>query len=258
MIILVDIGNTNIFIGVYQNQKLISTYRTITDKRKSSDDYAINIRVFVEHLHVQEPVEGAIISSVVPLLTETIQKALYTLYEVKALIVGPKLKSGIPIRMDNPNEVGADLISVSVGAIKKYGYPLLIVDLGTATKIIAIDQQGAFVGGIIMPGIKISMDALVSKTSQLPEVSLIAPKHVIGKNTFDCMNSGAVYGHVEAIKGVARLMEKELGYPCHYVLTGGYGKILYEHIGLDVTYDENLILDGLLHLYFKNGGGLHA
>lgn len=254
MILVVDIGNTNILIGVYQNEKLISTYRTLTDKRKSSDDYAINMRIFLDKISSKVNIRGAIISSVVPILTNTIKKAISSLFNIRPLIVSPKIKSGVLLKMDNPCEVGADLISVSVGAIKKYGYPSLIIDLGTATKIISIDNKGSFVGGVVMPGIKISMEALVGKTAQLPEVSLEAPKLVIGKNTFDSMKSGIVYGHISAIEGTIKRMEEELGYTTKHILTGGYAKVVRDHLDTDMIFDEFLILEGLLYIYLKNNG----
>lgn len=256
MILLVDIGNTNIYMGIYENQNCISTYRTHTDARKSSDDYAEIVKKFVNEKG-KGIMEGAIISSVVPSLTNALKEAVDNLYSVNALIVGPSLKSGMPIKMDHPSEVGADLISVSVGGIHKYGYPLLICDLGTATKIIAIDQNGAFVGGVVMPGLKISLDALVGKTAQLPEINLSIPRKVIGKNTTDSMNSGTIYGHIDAILGLIQRMENELGYKTMKIITGGYAKTVLPQLPEDMIYDPKMILDGLYYLYQRNGGKEH-
>lgn len=253
MILLVDIGNTNIYMGIYENQNCISTYRTHTDTRKSSDDYAEIVKKFVSEKGKGRML-GAIISSVVPSLTGALKEALDSLYEVNTMVVGPNLKSGMPIKMDHPSEVGADLISVSVGGIHQYGYPLLICDLGTATKIIAIDEKGAFVGGVVMPGLKISLDALVGNTAQLPEINLSVPKKVIGKNTIDSMNSGTIYGHIDAILGLVKRMEEELGQPAKKILTGGYAKTILKNMPQDFIYDEKLILDGLFYLYQRNGG----
>ena len=250
MILLIDIGNTNIYMGIYEERNCISTYRTTTDTRKSSDDYGLLIANYVKDSRL----EGVIISSVVPSLTNVIKNALENKFKLKPLVVGPKLKSGMPIRMDNPLEVGSDLISVAVGASFKYGYPCLVADLGTASKIIAVDKSGAFVGGVVLPGLKIASDALTGNAAQLPEISLTVPSKVIGKNTLDAMNSGTLYGHIDSILGLVKRMEQELGYECKHVLTGGYAKIVEKHFDESFIYDDKLIFEGLLALYYKNRG----
>lgn len=256
MILVVDIGNTNIFVGVYEEGKLMTTYRTETDMHRSSDDYAILLQSFFHAKNWNVKIHGSIVSSVVPSLTQVFTQAIQKLFAVTPLLVGNKIKSGLPIHMEHANEVGADLISVSVGAKEKYGYPALIADLGTATKVMLIDKDGAFSGGIVMPGLKISIAALVGNTAQLPEISLICPPKVIGKNTPDAMNAGTIYGHIDAVEGLCKRMETELGYPCKRILTGGYAPIVKEKMNAQFIYDENLILDGLYTLYQKNGGTL--
>lgn len=248
MILLVDIGNTNVFMGLYDQGHCVKTYRTYTDVKKSSDDYAILISSFVK----EEKVEGAMISSVVPFLTSLLKEAIDHAFNVNTFVVGMGVKSGLPIKMDHPLEVGSDLISVSVGAVSKYGAPIIICDLGTATKVIAVDKSGAFVGGAVLPGLKISLEALVGRTAQLPEVNLSLPKHVLGKNTVECMNSGTIHGHIGAILYIVKKIEEELGYPTKHVLTGGYAKIVQAAIGEDFILEENLILDGLYQIYLKN------
>lgn len=256
MILVVDIGNTNIFVGVYEEGKLMTTYRTETDMHRSSDDYAILLQSFFVSKNWNVKITGSIVSSVVPSLTQVFLQAIQKLFAITPLLVGNKIKSGLSIHMEHANEVGADLISVSVGAKEKYGYPALIVDLGTATKIMLVDKNGAFSGGIVMPGLKVSIAALVGNTAQLPEISLICPSKVIGKNTPDAMNAGTIYGHIDAIEGLCHRMEKELGYPCKRILTGGYAPIVRDKLDEQFIYDENLILDGLFILYQKNGDTL--
>lgn len=250
MILLVDIGNTNIYMSIYDDYQCISTYRTTTDTRKSSDDYGILINSYVNNVLI----DGALISSVVPSLTNILFEAINNRFNVVTLVVGPKLKSGMPIRMDNPLEVGSDLICDALGAINKYGYPCLVADLGTASKIIAVDKTGAFVGGVVLPGLKIASDALTGNAAQLPEISLTVPSKVIGKNTLDAMNSGTLYGHIDSILGLVKRMEKELGYECKHILTGGYAKIVEKHFDESFIYDDKLIFEGLLALYYKNRG----
>ncbi len=250
MILLIDIGNTNIYMSIYNEHQCISTYRTVTDTRKSSDDYGLLINSYVDSCFI----DGAIISSVVPSLTNVLLYALKNRFNIVPLIVGSKLKSGMPIRMDNPLEVGSDLICDALGAIKMYGYPSLVVDLGTASKIIVIDKNGAFSGGVVLPGLKISSDALIGNAAQLSEITLSVPTKVIGKNTMDAMNSGTIYGHIDSILGLIRRIENELGYECKHILTGGYAKIIEKNLDKTFIHDDKLIFEGLSYLYEKNRG----
>lgn len=252
MILCVDMGNTDITVGIYADDRLITTFRTATDKKKSSDEYERLLSDFVVNKKLlQENFTGAILCSVVPSLTSTVKKAIAAAFEVEPLIVGKGVKNGLAIRTDNPSEMGADLVADSVGGIVAYGYPLLIADLGTATKLMVIDKSGALIGAVITPGLKLSVMALVGATAQLPDISLERPKKIIGKNTSDSMNSGAIYGTSEMIKGLASEMEKELGYPCKRVVTGGFSSFVKDLLE-DFTFNPNLILDGLLAIYQKN------
>lgn len=252
MNITLDMGNTNIYIGVYQDGTLVHTFRTLTDKSKSYDEYLLSFREFKSKLNLSEPCDGAIVSSVVPSLTMVVVKAISNVFETEVKIVGPGLKTGLQIKMDNPNEVGADLVCDGVGALTKYGPSTLIVDLGTASKIIVIDKNGCFAGGVVMPGIMISMKALLNNAALLTESSLIAPKNIVGKNTPDAMNSGAIYGTISSIEGLCKKIEKELGYNCQKVLTGGYGELVKENISEEFIYDKDLILDGLYNIMLRN------
>lgn len=252
MILCVDMGNTDITVGIYADDRLITTFRTATDRKKSSDEYERLLSDFVINKKLlQERFIGAIMCSVVPSLTLTVKKAIAAAFEVEPLIVGKGVKNGLAIRTDNPCEVGADLVADSVGGIVTYGYPLLIADLGTATKLMVIDKSGSLIGVVITPGLKLSVLALVGATAQLPDISLDRPKKIIGKNTSDSMNSGAIYGTAEMIKGLAHEMEKELGYPCKHVVTGGFSSFVKDLLE-DFTFNQNLILDGLLAIYHKN------
>lgn len=255
MVLLLDLGNTNLYVGVYHNGSLVKEYRTNSDVNKSSDEYSDIIRAFfIANFLDPSEFKGAILASVIPSLTQVLARMVDKLLNVKCMIVGKSLKSGLSIRIDNPNELGTDLVADSVGGKAKYGYPLLITDMGTATKILAIDKNGNFVGCVIAPGIKVAMMALTKKSAQLMDIDLVAPEKVIGKNSPDSLNSGSIYGNIAMIEGMNRMMEKELGYPCKKVITGGYSNLLKEHIDKEFVHDPTLILEGLYQIYLKNGG----
>jgi type III pantothenate kinase len=253
MVLLLDLGNTNLFIGIYQNGSLMKTYRTYADKNKSSDQYAEIMQIFFLQAKLDiNAFEGAILSSVIPSLTSTLALAVESVIHKKCFIVGKSLKTGLPIRTDNPLEVGHDLVCDSVGATYKYGYPIIIADLGTATKILVVDKNGAFIGCSIAPGIKLSMNALSNNAAQLMDVSLVAPNKVIGKNSPDSINSGIVYGTICMIEGMCQKIEEELGYPVKKVVCGGYSSLIKNHLNASFIYDANLILEGLYQIYLKN------
>lgn len=255
MVLLLDLGNTNLYVGVYHNGSLVKEYRTNSDVNKSSDEYSDIIRAFfIANFLDPSEFKGAILASVIPSLTQVLARTVNKLLNVKCMIVGKSLKSGLSIRIDNPNELGTDLVADSVGGKAKYGYPLLITDMGTATKILAIDKNGNFVGCVIAPGIKVAMMALTKKSAQLMDIDLVAPEKVIGKNSPDSLNSGSIYGNIAMIEGMNKMMEKELGYPCKKVITGGYSNLLREHIDKEFVHDPTLILEGLYQIYLKNGG----
>ncbi len=255
MVLLLDLGNTNLYVGVYLNGKLVKEYRTNSDINKSSDEYSDIIRsFFIANFLDPREFKGAILASVIPSLTQVLARMVDKLLNVKCMIVGKSLKSGLSIRIDNPNELGTDLVADSVGGKAKYGYPLLITDMGTATKILAIDKNGNFVGCVIAPGIKVAMMALTKKSAQLMDIDLVAPEKVIGKNSPDSLNSGSIYGNIAMIEGMNKMMEKELGYQCKKVITGGYSNLLKDHIDKDFIHDPTLIFEGLYQIYLKNGG----
>lgn len=255
MILCVDMGNTDIKVGVFKDDKLLSTFRTTTDKKKSSDEYELILSSFLsDKKYKKEEFIGGILASVVPSLSFPLKEAIEGVFGIVPLVVGKGLKSGLSIRIDNPNELGADLVADAVGAIHQLGYPVLIADLGTATKLCVVDKAGSFVGCVFAPGLKLSVAALIGGTAQLPEITLEQPKRIIGKNTPDSMNSGAIYGTSAMIKALSEDIEKELGYPCKRVLTGGYGRFFKDALKDSFNYNPNLALEGLLKIYQKNEG----
>ncbi len=253
MILAIDIGNTNIVIGKYENDKLIYAARMVTDSKKSESEYAVILRSILSlDKNSSNNISGAIISSVVPPLTDTIRNAIKTLYNIDCLVVGPGIKTGINLQVDNPSQVGADLICACVAAYNKYDTPALIIDMGTATKIMVVDENATFMGVSIIPGVELSLRALSGGTAQLPQISLDAPKRVIAKNTVECMKSGVVFGNASMVDGMIDRIEKEFGKIHTLIATGGYSKAVIPYCNCKITLDENLILDGLYIMYVKN------
>ena len=253
MILAVDIGNTNIVLGCIEDDKILFEARMATDLIKTSDQYCAELKTMLSLFEVApEDIDGSIISSVVPPVLNSFKTAIRKLTGCSALVVGPGIKTGLNIRMDNPSEVGSDLIVAAVAAIAEYGAPLLLVDMGTATTITAIDESGAFVGGCICPGVKISMEALTGRTAQLPGISLDEPRCAIGKNTRDSMRSGIMLGAASMLDGLLDRMEAELGTKVTVVATGGISKFVLPLCRRKMIYDRSLMLKGLKLLYARN------
>ena len=253
MILAIDIGNTNIVLGCIENDRILFEARMATDLIKTSDQYCAELKVMLSLFEVApEDIDGSIISSVVPPVLNSFKTAIRKLTGCSALVVGPGIKTGLNIRMDNPSEVGSDLIVAAVAAIAEYGAPLLLVDMGTATTITAIDESGAFVGGCICPGVKISMEALTGRTAQLPGISLDEPRCAIGKNTRDSMRSGIMLGAASMLDGLLDRMEAELGTKVTVVATGGISKFVLPLCRRKMIYDRSLMLKGLKLLYARN------
>ncbi|MBQ2613756.1 MAG: type III pantothenate kinase [Clostridia bacterium] len=253
MVLTLDIGNTHIVLGGFLDGELQFVSRLSTNAKKTEDEYAALLYdIFrLEGVHKPE-VQGAIISSVVPPLNQTMTAALKKVCGITPMIVGPGIKSGVNLLVDNPQQVGADLVCSAAAVVKHYPLPALIVDMGTATKLSIIDENGAFRGVSITPGVQMGLQALSGGTAQLPQVSLDAPKHLIGKNTVESMQSGVVYGNACLIDGMARRMEAEFGAPLSRIATGGIAKFIIPQCELDFTLDESLILKGLYSIYEKN------
>ena len=254
MLLTIDIGNTNITLGAFDGEGLMFVSRLNTDRFRTEDQYALEIRQIFHLYGVSSgDFEGAAISSVVPSLSNAIKNAAGKLIGKTPLIVGPGVKNGLDIRIDNPKQLGADLVAGAVGAVAKYPLPCFVVDLGTATKISVINGAGQYLGCTISAGIMISLEALSKQTSQLPSVSLEAPPHVIGTNTVDSMQSGTVLGTAAMIDGLCDRIEAEMGEKAASVVaTGGLAEDIVKNCARPVIYDGSLVLHGLYHIYNKN------
>ncbi len=253
MLLAIDIGNTNIVLGGFLDDTLVFTARIATNANKTEDEYATKIKnILALHQVEKKEIEGAIISSVVPPLNSVMKKAIKCVYGVDALMVGPGIKTGINIHCDNPSTVGADLICACVAAHHIYKSPSLIIDMGTATKMMVMDKSGTFIGVSIIPGVNIALKALSNNTAQLPQISLEAPKSVIGKNTADCMRSGVVFGNASMLDGMIDRFNEEMGENLKVIATGGLSSTIVCHCKHEITLDENLLLKGLNILYNKN------
>lgn len=251
MILAVDIGNTNITIGAYKDEKLLFSTRMYTMKKKSSDEYAVGLLDAFRLYNVSATdFSGSVISSVVPELTQNFSRALATVTGIEPVIVGEEHNGSLKVEILPVSQLGADLIAGCIGAIRKYPLPCLVVDLGTATKILVINEEGCFCGCTISPGVKISLDALAEKTSLLPSVSLTKPEKAIGENTVECMQSGIVFGTAAMLDGLIGRIKKEMGREnITVVATGGYSKGIIPCCETEMIYDENLLLDGLFSIY---------
>lgn len=253
MILAIDVGNTNIVLGMIENGEILNVVRIHTDLRETGTEYAIKLRQVTDFYGIDlKSFEGAIISSVVPPVTESLRLAVESLIGKKPLIVGPGMRTGMNVRIDDPSTMAGDLVVGSVAAIACYGAPLIVIDMGTATTMVLIDNEGSYRGGAIIPGIKLSYGALSSGTSLLPDIAILPPKKVIATNTVDSMRSGAVYGTAAMLDGMIDRMEKEIGYPCTVVATGGLARTVVQNCSRDIIYDADLLLKGLWVLYDRN------
>ncbi len=253
MLLAIDIGNTNVTLGVYKEEKFILTARLATETGRTSDQYAIDIKdVLSLHGEDYRSIEGCIISSVVPAVSDAVARGITALCGITPMVLGPGLKTGLNIKIDNPAQLGADLAAGAVGAIAKYETPCIVIDMGTATTVSVLGENGEMLGGAIAAGVRLTLKALFENTAQLPAVAIEAPSSVIGTNTVDCMKSGLVFGAASMIDGLIERMEKEQGKMKTVVATGGMSREIIRHCKYDIIYDENLLLDGLMTIYKKN------
>lgn len=253
MLLAIDIGNTNIVIGGFEGDTLTFVARMSTNTSKTEDEYAAQLLDILSiHSVDKSIISGAIISSVVPQLNIIITKAVKFAYNVDAILVCPGIKTGINIHCDNPASVGADIICACVAAHHIYGSPSIVIDMGTATKMIYIDKTGAFTGASIIPGVNIALNALSRGTAQLPHISLEAPKSVLGKNTVECMRSGVVLGNACLIDGMIDRISEETGEKLNVYATGGLSASIIKHCKHEITHDADLVLKGLNIIYKKN------
>lgn len=253
MILTVDIGNSNIVIGGVEDDRIRFEARLRTDSTKTSDEYCVDLKSLLDIYGVcAGDVEGAIIASVVPQVLNSMQTAIKKLTGKTSLVVGPGLKTGLNIKIENPSQTGADLVVGSVAALREHKPPMIIVDMGTATTMVVLDKEGALIGGCIAPGVKISLDALTDRTALLPGLQLDQPKRAIGRNTTDCMRSGIMMGNACMLDGMVERMEQELGCKTTVIATGGIAKFIIPMCKTPMIYDKDLLVKGLAALYRDN------
>lgn len=253
MLLAIDIGNTNILIGGIKDDEIIFKARIATDRTRTSDQYGVEIKNMIEALGAKiSDISDCIISSVVPPVFNSVRTGVIKIIGKQPMVVGPGLKTGLNIHMDVPSQVGSDRIVIAVAALAEYQAPLILIDMGTATTIEVVEPENRYLGGVIFPGVKVSLDALTSRAAQLPGISLDQPKHVIGKNTVDCMRSGTMYGNAAMIDGLVDRIEEELGHRSTIIATGGLARFITPLCRRDIIVEKDLLLKGLNLLYKKN------
>ena len=255
MLLAIDIGNTNIVIGGIKDNQIVFEARIATDRSKTSDQYAVDIKDILSLFDVKaEDIQDCIISSVVPPVFNSVRTGILKVTGKSPMVVGPGLKTGLKIHMDNPAQVGSDRIVIAVAALAEYKPPLILMDLGTATTLEVVGEDNSYLGGCIIPGVRISLDALTSRTAQLPGIRLERPKRVIGKNTVDCMRSGIMYGTAAMMDGMLDRIEEELGTSATVVATGGIAQFIIPLCHREIKLEKDLMLKGLNLIYQKNKG----
>ena len=252
MLLAIDIGNTNIVIGGIKDDQIVFEARIATDHIKTSDQYGVEIKNILSLFEVQPcEVEDCIISSVVPPVFNSVQTGVMKVIGKSPMVVGPGIKTGLNILMDTPSQVGSDRIVIAVAALAEYEAPLTLLDLGTATTIEVVGKGNTYLGGCIIPGVRISLEALTSRTAQLPGIRLDRPGKVIGKNTVDCMRSGIMYGTAAMIDGMLERVEEELGFKTSVVATGGMAPFIAPLCKREIRVERDLLLRGLNIIYKK-------
>lgn len=253
MLLAIDIGNTNIVLGGINNDGIHFTSRLYTEKKLSKDQYTFQIKNILDVYKINiSSINDCIISSVVPPVLDSIKDSILFMTNKSPIIIGPGTKTGLNILMDNPAQLGSDLVVNSVACINRFNPPLIIIDMGTATTISVIDENKNYIGGCIMPGIKISLNALSSMTAQLPHINLEEPKKIIGTNTIDCMKSGIILGNASMIDGMIERIESKLSKSPIVIATGGIANHIIPFCKKEIIFDDNLILKGLFDIYLKN------
>lgn len=253
MLLAIDVGNTNMVFGLYEKDTLCGSFRISTNAERTSDELGMQIVQYYSFLEIDsKKTDAVIIASVVPQVMYTLINAIRKYLRVQPLMVGRDVETGIANHYTNPKDVGVDRLVNVVSATKKYGKPLVIVDIGTATTFDAVDTDGGYQGGAIFPGIKVAMEALFIKAAKLPRVDIERPDNAIGKTTVQSMQSGAVRGYVGALTGIITDIQKELGGKACVVATGGMGRMMAQYCDLIDEVNPNLTLDGLNILYKSN------
>ena len=254
MILVIDVGNTQISIGVYDGRKLINNWRMGTDREKTSDEFGMFVLSLLRNENLEVGcIKAVIMASVVPPIMYSLEHAIKKYFKMEPMIIGPGIKTGINIRYENPKEVGADKIVNAVAALELYGGPLIIVDFGTATTFCAINSKSEYLGGVISPGIKVSAEALFQKTAKLPRIDLVKPEYVIGKNNVTSMQSGIIYGYIGQVDYIVKRMKKEMNEGMVKVIaTGGLSRIIASESETIEYVNGLLTLEGLRIIYEKN------
>ena len=253
MILAIDVENTNIVLGCIDGDECLFVERLSTVRTKTELEYAIDIKNVLDIYHIhRSDIEGGIVSSVVPQITNIVKLAVEKILKKEVLVVGAGIKTGLNIRMDNPAQLGSDLVVNAVAGIAEYPVPLLILDLGTANTVSVIDKNKNYIGGMIYPGIGVSLDSLTARASQLGGIGIEAPEHIIGKNTVECMKSGIIYSSAAAIDGIIDRLQDELEGEATGIATGGLAKKIVPHCKREIILDDDLLLKGLAVIYRKN------
>ena len=253
MILAIDIGNTNIVVGCIDDEKTYFIERLSTVRTKTELEYAVDLKTVLDIYHIKKTdIEGCIISSVVPQITDIARLAAEKILKKEVMVLGPGVKTGLNIMMDNPGQLGADMVADAVAGLASYPVPFIVIDMGTATTVSVVNDKKQYIGGMILPGVGVSLDALTSRASQLSGISIDAPKHIIGKNTIECMKSGVLYSNAAALDGIVERIEEELGQRTTVIATGGLAKKIVSHCKREIILDEDLHLKGLRVIYEKN------
>ncbi|MCT6926126.1 type III pantothenate kinase [Metasolibacillus sp.] len=255
MILVMDAGNTNIIFGIYDNHQLLQNWRIVTERSKTEDEYAMQLKAFFSHEGISfEQIEGIIISSVVPPIMFALQRMCEKYFHIKPLIVGPGVKTGLNIKYENPREVGADRIVNAVAALTEYGTgrPIILVDFGTANTYCYLNEKGDYMGGAIAPGIAISTEALYTRASKLPRIEIARPSQIVGKNTIAAMQAGIVYGFIGQVEGIVSRMKQQSKEEPLVIGTGGFAELIANETQLIDIVDPFLTLKGLYILYQRN------
>ena len=253
MLLAIDIGNTNIVIGVIQEDEILFKARIATDRLRTSDQYGVEIRNMLEFFNIRkEDVTDCIIASVVPPVFNSVYTGVIKMIGKQPMVVGPGLKTGLNIHVDIPSQVGSDRIVAAVAALAEYEAPLVLIDMGTATTIEVVEPDNVYMGGMIFPGVMVSLDSLTSRAAQLPGISLDKPKNIIGKNTVDCMRSGMMYGTASMLDGVIDRIAEELGHSSTIIATGGMAQFITPLCKHEIILEKELLLKGLNAIYKKN------